>query len=70
MAKYASWADLERSVPVAYAEAATGDAFRRGMSRIAPTGMTPREDRVRNYATGVEDKSGLMIERYRRAMFS
>jgi len=69
MSKYASWAELERNVPLAYAEAATPEAFRRGLEGIAPPGMRPRETRVTAYGRGVEDKSTLMIERFRRAMF-
>ena len=69
MAKYASWAELERNVPISYREGATPEAYRRGMTGIAPPGMSVKEGRVRNYGTGVEDKSTLLVERYRRAMF-
>jgi hypothetical protein len=69
MAKYGSWAELERGVPAAYREAATPEAFRRGMEVIAPPGSRPRETRVNAYGRGVEGKSDLMIERFRRAMF-
>ena len=69
MAKYASWAEFERNVPIAYKESATPEAYRRGMNGIAPPGTSVKEGRVRNYGTGVEDKSALVVERYRRAMF-
>jgi hypothetical protein len=69
MAKYASWAELERNVPLAYKEGATADAFRGGMQGIAPAGMKVRETRVTNYRTGVEGKADLVVERYKRAMF-
>jgi len=69
MAKYASWAEFERNVPVSYKEGATPEAYRRGMNGIAPPGTSVKEGRVRNYGTGVEDKSTLLVERYRRAMF-
>jgi hypothetical protein len=69
MAKYASWAELERNVPISYKEAATPDAYRRGMSGIAPSGMRVREGRVSNYGKGVDDKANLVVERYKRAMF-
>ncbi len=69
MAKYASWAELERNVPIAYKEGATPEAYRRGMSGIAPSGMTVKEGRVRNYGTGVAEKAPLVVERYKRAMF-
>jgi len=69
MAKYASWAEFERNVPLSYKESATPEAYRRGMNGIAPPGTSVKEGRVRNYGTGVEDKSTLLVERYRRAMF-
>ena len=69
MAKYDSWGTLERNVPIAYREAATPEAYRKGMTGIAPSGMTVREGRVRNYGTGVDGKAELMVERYKRAMF-
>jgi len=69
MAKYASWAELERNVPIAYKEGATPEAYRRGMSGIAPSGMKVKEGRVRNYGTGIADKATLVVERYKRAMF-
>jgi len=69
MAKYASWAELERNVPIAYREGATPEAYRRGMSGIAPSGMTVKEGRVRNYGTAVDGKAELVVERYKRAMF-
>ena len=69
MAKYASWSELERNVPIAYRESATPEAYRRGMSGIAPPGMTVKEGRVRNYGSGVQDKADLVVERYKRAMF-
>ncbi|MDP2629774.1 MAG: hypothetical protein Q8P45_03725 [Candidatus Harrisonbacteria bacterium] len=69
MGKYASWAELERNVPISYKEGATAEAFRGGMQGIAPSGMTVREGRVTNYRKGVEDKAELVVERYKRAMF-
>ncbi len=69
MAKYASWAELERNVPLAYKESATPEAFRRGMTGIAPPGLKVKEGRVRNYGAGVADKAELVVERYKRAMF-
>ena len=69
MAKYASWAEFERNVPLAYKEGATAEAFRGGLEGIAPPGMTVREGRVSNYRRGVEGKADLVVERYKRAMF-
>jgi hypothetical protein len=69
MGKYASWAELERNVPISYRESATPESYRRGMNGIAPPGTNVKEGRVRNYGTGVEDKADLVVERYRRAMF-
>ena len=69
MAKYASWSELERNVPIAYREAATPEAFRRGMEGIAPPGMRVREGRVTNYGRAVDGKAELVVERYKRAMF-
>jgi hypothetical protein len=69
MAKYASWADFERNVPVAYRENATPEAYRSGLATIAPSGMTPRADRVRNYGTAVDGKAERVVSGYRRAMF-
>ena len=66
---YATWADLERNVPIAYREAATAESFREGMSRIAPPGMRPREGRVSSYERGVDGKAEMMVERWKRAMF-
>lgn len=69
MAKYANWAELERNVPIAYREGATPESYRRGMTGIAPPGMTVKEGRVSNYKAGVDDKAELVVERYKRAMF-
>jgi hypothetical protein len=69
MAKYASWAELERNVPIAYKEGATPDAYRSGMTVIAPTGMKVREGRVSNYGRAVDGKAELVVSRYKRAMF-
>jgi len=69
MAKYASWAELERNVPIAYKEGATAESFRGGMQGIAPPGMAVREGRVSNYRRAVEGKAELVVERYKRAMF-
>jgi hypothetical protein len=70
MAKYASWADFERNVPTAYRENATPEAYRAGLTTIAPPGTTPRADRVNNYGTAVEGKAERVVSGYRRAMFS
>jgi hypothetical protein len=69
MGKYASWAELERNVPISYREGATAEAFRGGMQGIAPPGMAVREGRVSNYRRAVEGKADLVVERYKRAMF-
>ncbi len=69
MAKYASWAELEKNVPIAYKEGATAEAFRGGMQGIVPPGMKVREVRVTNYRSAVEGKADLVVERYKRAMF-
>jgi hypothetical protein len=69
MGKYASWAELERNVPISYREGATPEAFRSGMQGIAPPGMTVKEGRVSAYREGVDGKAELVVERYRRAMF-
>jgi hypothetical protein len=69
MAKYASWAELERNVPIAYKESATPEAYRKGMTVIAPSGMRVKEGRVSKYGSGVADKAPLVVERYKRAMF-
>ena len=69
MAKYTNWAELEKNVPIAYKEGATAESFRKGLAGIAPPGMRPREGRVTNYRSGVEDKAELVVERFKRAMF-
>ena len=69
MAKYASWAELERNVPIAYREGATPEAYRAGMTGIAPSGMKVKEGRVSNYGTAVDGKAELVVARYKRAMF-
>jgi hypothetical protein len=38
MGKYASWAELERNVPISYKEGAYRRGFRGGMQGIAPSG--------------------------------
>jgi hypothetical protein len=69
MAKYASWADFERNVPVAYRERATAEAFRDGLAGIAPPGMAPRANRVDAYRRGVDGKAERVVEGWRRAMY-
>ena len=69
MGKYASWLDFERSVPIAYREGATPDAFRIGMNGIAPSGMKVKEGRVTHYGDGVEGKGDVVVSGYKRAMF-
>jgi len=69
MGKYASWSDLEKNVPVAYAERATPESYRTGMNGIAPTGMKVKEGRVTHYGDGVEGKGDDMVVGYKRAMF-
>ncbi len=69
MGKYASWSDLEKNVPTAYAERATPEAFRTGMNGIAPSGMKVKEGRVTHYRDGVEGKGDDMVTGYKRAMF-
>ena len=69
MGKYASWAEFERNVPIAYREGATPDAYRNGMNGIAPPGTNVKEGRVRSYGTGVDGKADIIPDRYRRAMF-
>lgn len=69
MGKYASWSDLERSVPELYEERATPEAYRRGMNGIAPPGMKVKEGRVTHYRDGVEGKGDDMVVGYKRAMF-
>lgn len=69
MAKYADWSDFERNAPIIYKERATGDAYRRGMNKIAPPGMKVKEGRVTHYAAGVADKGDDLVAGYKRAMF-
>jgi hypothetical protein len=69
MGKYASWSDLEKNVPTAYAEGATPQAYRTGMNGIAPSGMKVKEGRVTHYGDGVEGKGDDMVIGYKRAMF-
>ena len=69
MGKYASWADLEKNVPTAYAEGATPDSYKKGMNGIAPPGMKVKEGRVTHYGDGVEGKGDDMVIGYKRAMF-
>ncbi len=69
MGKYASWNELEKSVPVAYKEKATPDAFRNGMNGIAPTGMHVKSGRVDHYGVGVKDKGEVVVSQFKRAMF-
>jgi hypothetical protein len=69
MGKYASWAELERTVPTVYAEKATPEAYRTGMNGIAPTGMKVKEGRVTHYRDGVDGKGDDVVAGYKRAMF-
>ena len=69
MGKYASWSDLERNVPISYAEKATPEAYRGGMNGIAPSGMKVREGRVTHYRDGVDGKGDDVVAGYKRAMF-
>jgi hypothetical protein len=69
MGKYASWAELEKTVPLTYQEKATPEAYRTGMNGIAPTGMKVKEGRVDHYRDGVDGKGEVVVSSYRRAMF-
>ena len=69
MGKYASWSDLEKNVPTAYAEGATPDSYKKGMNGIAPPGMKVKEGRVTHYGDGVDGKGDDMVIGYKRAMF-
>ena len=69
MGKYASWSEFERTVPIAYAEKATPEAFRGGMNGIAPPGMQVKEGRVNHYRDGVAGKGDDVVTGYKRAMF-
>jgi len=69
MGKYASWAELEKNVPVVYGEKATPEAYRGGMNGIAPNGMKVKEGRVTHYRDGVDGKGDDVVAGYKRAMF-
>jgi hypothetical protein len=69
MGKYASWVELERTVPLVYGEKATPEAYRTGMNGIAPNGMKVKEGRVNHYGDGVEGKGDDVVAGYKRAMF-
>ena len=69
MGKYASWAELERTVPIVYVEKATPEAYRTGMNGIAPNGMKVKEGRVTHYRDGVDGKGDDVVAGYKRAMF-
>jgi len=69
MAKYASWADLEREAPAKYTRKANGDAYRGGLARIAPPGSNVRDSRVRGYQAGVQDKGPIWRREFLEAMF-
>ena len=69
MGKYASWAELEKTVPIVYGEKATPEAYRTGMQGIAPSGMRVKEGRVTHYGAGVEGKGDDVVAGYKRAMF-
>ena len=69
MGKYASWSELEKQVPTAYEEGATGEAFTKGMNGIAPSGMKVKAGRVAHYETGVDGKGDKVVSGFKRAMF-
>ena len=69
MGKYASWSELEKNVPITYAERATPESYRVGMNGIAPNGMKVKEGRVDHYRDGVDGKGEVVVAGYRRAMF-
>jgi hypothetical protein len=52
MGKYASWNELEKSVPISYKEKATPEAFRTGMNGIARPGSRLRKGVSITTATG------------------
>ena len=70
MAKYASWAEYESTVPTHYEEGATREAFLNDLGGIAPPGMRPKPERGDHYATGVDGKGEKLVERFREAMFT
>jgi hypothetical protein len=69
MGKYASWAELEKTVPTVYTQKATPEAYRTGMQGIAPSGMKVKEGRVTHYKDGVAGKGDDVVAGYKRAMF-
>jgi hypothetical protein len=69
MGKYASWAELERTVPQNYKDKATPKAFQDGMNGIAPSGMHVKAGRVDHYRDGVDGKGDLVVSQFKRAMF-
>ena len=69
MGKYASWSELEKNVPITYAERATPESYRTGMNGIAPSGMQVKDGRVSHYGDGVEGKGEVVVTGYKRAMF-
>jgi len=69
MAKYASWADLEREAPEKYQRKANPDAYRNGLQRIAPPGANVRDSRIRGYQAGIQGKGPVWLREFREAMF-
>lgn len=49
MGKYASHDELAGNAPPDYRDNTTPEVYRRGLSRIAPSGMRPKESRCKRY---------------------
>jgi transcriptional regulator of nitric oxide reductase len=69
MAKYASYADLSREATEKYTRKATGEAYRAGLAKVAPSGKRPREARVANYANAVSGKGPVWLREWEAKMF-
>ena len=69
MGKYASWPELEATVPKLYEAKATKKAFLDGLNGIAPSGMRAKDERGDHYETGTRGKGDEVVAGFKRAMF-
>jgi len=70
MGKYASHEQFGVNAPINWRENTTREAYTKGMSRIAPPGMAPREQKGKRFEARTEEKKSAKWHRnYDIAMF-
>ena len=70
MVKRLSYKDFAENAPKLWAENTTGDAYKGGLSRIAPPGKSVKEGRVKAYEENTTEKEAKhWFKQYINAMF-